>query len=88
MQGIENQLPNAFTNIKNVTKFIHIGHKYPDTYWCLWRTIGECHRSEYEIRLKRGRPIGSNDLVPRKKTYEKLGTLQELTNIKRWNDET
>ena len=98
MQGLENQLPNAFINIKKVTKFIHIDYKYPDTYWCLWRTIGECHSSKSEIRLKRSIPIGSNDSVPRKKERKKkkqqqhhmksLVLLKSLQIWKGWKDET
>ena len=51
--------------------------------------------SESKTRLKHGRPIGSNDIVPKKRKtletiYEKLGTLEELTNTKeliKTNDE-
>lgn len=51
--------------------------------------------SESKTRLKHGRPIGSNDTVPKKKKtletiYEKLDTLEELTNTKeliKTNDE-
>ena len=41
--------------------------------------------------MKCGRPIGSKDSIPRKRkgiTYEKLGTLEEFTNMKGLNDET
>ena len=47
--------------------------------------------SESKTCLKRGRPIGSKDSIPRKRKgiiYEKLGTLEEFTNMKGLNDET
>ena len=47
--------------------------------------------NESKTRLKRGRPIGSKDLIPRKRkctTYEKLSTPEEFTNMKGSNDET
>ena len=47
--------------------------------------------NESKTRLKRGRPIGSKDLIPREKkrtTYEKLSTPKEFTNMKGSNDET
>ena len=46
--------------------------------------------SESKTHLKRGRLIGSNDSIPRKKKtiYEKFGTLEELKNMNVSNDET
>ena len=47
--------------------------------------------NESKTRLKHGRPIGSKDLIPRKKkgtTYEKLSTPKEFTDMKGSNDET
>ena len=47
--------------------------------------------NESKTRLKYGRPIGSKDLIHRKRkgiTYEKLSTLEEFTNMKGSNDET
>ena len=47
--------------------------------------------NESKTRLKRGIPIGSKDLIHRKRkgiTYEKLSTLEEFTNMKGSNDET
>ena len=47
--------------------------------------------SESKTHLKRSRPIGSKDSVPRKRkwiTNEKLGTLEEFTNMKWSNNET
>ncbi|KAL6316886.1 hypothetical protein AAG906_023541 [Vitis piasezkii] len=48
--------------------------------------------NESKTRLKHGRPIGSKDLIPRKRkgtTYEKLSTdPEEFTNMKGSNDET
>ena len=47
--------------------------------------------SESKTHLKRVRLIGLKDSIPREKkgtTYEKLGTPEEFTNMKRSNDET
>ena len=47
--------------------------------------------SESKTCLKHDRPISSKDSVHRKRrgtTYEKLGTLEEFTNMKWSNDET
>ena len=48
-------------------------------------------KRESRTPLKYGKPIGSKDSVPIKRkgiTYEKLGTLEEFTNMKWSNDET
>ncbi|KAL6338764.1 hypothetical protein AAG906_023914 [Vitis piasezkii] len=41
-----------------------------------------CLTNESKIRLKRGRPVGSKDVTPRKRrTQEKLGTLEETIKM-------
>ena len=75
MQGLANQLPDAFTDIKKVTKS-HMPVVNAPTHihvpeWQLENVIA----NESKTHLKRGRPIGSNDLIPRKRkwtTYEKI----------------
>ena len=41
--------------------------------------------NEFKICLKRGRPIGSNDVTPQKRrTQKKLGTLEEAIKMTYW----
>ncbi|XP_026436142.1 uncharacterized protein LOC113334004 [Papaver somniferum] len=63
LQNIANQMPDAFTDTGKVTKS-HIPAantparvSIPDRH----------HDNQSTIRLKRGRPLGAKDLVPRKK---------------------
>ncbi|XP_076952863.1 uncharacterized protein LOC143626771 [Bidens hawaiensis] len=65
LQRLENQLPDAFTDLKRVTKS-HI----PDTNAPIKISVpeGPLHIGNgSNARLKRGRPIGSKDKNPRKK---------------------
>ena len=39
--------------------------------------------NESKIRLKRGRPIGSKDVTPRKRTQMRIDTLEEVHDKKR-----
>ena len=78
MQTLANQLPDAFIDIKKVTKS-HISTANASTQ------IDVPERqlaNESQIRLKCGRPIGSKDLTPRKRiTQRKIIALEEA-NIK------
>ena len=78
LQNFANQLPNAFIVTKKVTKS-HI----PATNTPAWIDvlIGQL-TNESKIRLKRGRPVGSKDVTPRKRrTQEKLSTLEEAIKM-------
>ena len=91
LQGLANQLSDAFIDIKKVTKS-HVPIVNAPTYIDV--TEGQLENvitSESKTHLKRGKPIPSKDSVPRKRketTYEKLGTFKEFTNMKGSNDET
>ena len=91
MQGLANQLLDAFTYIKKVTKSHVPVVNTPTHIDVLEGQLENAIANESKTRLKRGRPISSKDLIPRKikgTTYEKLSTLEEFTNMKGSNDET
>ena len=74
LQNLANQLPDAFIDTKKVTKS-HI--PAANTPARIDVPVGQL-TNEFKIRLKRGRPVGSNDVTPRKrKTQEKLVPLKE-----------
>ena len=78
MQNLANQLPDAFINTKKMTKLYIPTTNTPtriDVH------VGQL-TNESKIRLKRGKPVGSNDVTPRKRrTQEKLGTLEETIKM-------
>ena len=67
LQGLANQLPNVFTDPKRVTK------SYVSTANAPIRinvSVGQSNiANESQVRLKRGRPIGSKDKNPRTKKW-------------------
>ena len=67
LQGLANQLPDAFTNIKKVTKSHMSVVNTPTHIDVLEVQLENVIANESKTRLKRGRPIGSKDLIPRKK---------------------
>ena len=74
LQNLANQLPDTFIDIKKVTKS-HIPTTNTPTRINV--SVGQL-TNESKIRLKRCRPIDSNDVTPRKRrTQEKLGTLED-----------
>ncbi|KAL6313570.1 hypothetical protein AAG906_006937 [Vitis piasezkii] len=78
LQNLANQLPDAFIDTKKVTKS-HI--PVANTPSRIDVPVGQL-TNQSKIRLKRGRPIGSNDVTPRKRrTQEKLGTLKEAIKM-------
>ena len=91
MKGLANQLLDAFTNIKKVTKS-HVPVVNTPTHINVPKgQLKNVIASKSKTGLKHGRPIGSKDSILRKRkgtTYEKLGTLEEFTNMKGSNDET
>ncbi|RVW71587.1 Copia protein [Vitis vinifera] len=78
LQNLANQLPDAFIDTKKVTKS-HI--PAANTPARIDVPVGQL-TNESKIRLKRGRPVGSKDVTPRKRrTQEKLGTLEETIKM-------
>ena len=70
LQGLANQLPNAFTDIKKVTKS-HVPTINPLAHIDVPKgQLENVITSESKIRLKHGRPIGSKDSIPRKKNEQ------------------
>ena len=91
LQGLANQLPDAFIDIKKVTKSHVPAVNAPTHIDVPERQLENVISNESKTRLKHGRPIGSKDLIHRKRkgiTYEKLSTPEEFTNMKGSNDET
>ena len=78
LQNLASQLPNAFIDTKKVTKS-HILTANAST----WVDVPqEQLENESKIRLKRGRPIDSKDIIPQKKRKQrKIGAPKEA-NIK------
>ena len=75
LQNLANQLPDAFIDTKKVTKS-HIPSINTPTRIDV--PVIQL-TNEFKIRLKRGGPVGSKDITPRKRrTQEKLGTLKEI----------
>ncbi|CAL2237733.1 unnamed protein product [Prunus armeniaca] len=78
LQSIANQLPDAFTNIKKVTKS-HI----PAVNTPAWIDVPESqYDSTLKVRLKRGRPVGAKDKNPRKKRIQEVPIPEENKNPK------
>ncbi|WJZ93913.1 hypothetical protein VitviT2T_012812 [Vitis vinifera] len=78
LQNLVNQLSDAFIDTKKVTKS-HISAANTPAWIDV--PVGQL-TNESKIRLKRGRPIGSKDVTPRKRrTQEKLGTLKEAIKM-------
>ena len=90
MQGLANQLPDVFIDIKKVTKSHVPVVNVPAHIDVPEGQLENAIANESKTCLKHGRPIGSKDLIPRKRkgtTYEKLSTLEEFTNMKGSNGE-
>ncbi|WJZ80818.1 hypothetical protein VitviT2T_000703 [Vitis vinifera] len=78
LQNLANQLPDAFIDTKKVTKLYIPTANTPARIDVPVRQL----TNESKIRLKRGRPVGSKDVTPRKRrTQEKLDTLEETIKI-------
>ena len=86
LQNLANQLPDAFTDTKKVTKSHVLAANTP-----AWINVLEGQlENESKKRLKRGRPFGSKDTTPRHnahiehnayaKTYVEQGTPEEVHN--------
>ena len=78
LQNLANQLPDAFIHTKKVAKS-HI--PATNTPTLIDVPVGQL-TNESKIRLKHGRPINSNDVIPRKRiTQGKQGTLEEAIKM-------
>ena len=66
-QELANQLPDAFTDMKSVTKSYIPDVNVPARIEIPNRQRDDKVTQESKTRLKRGRPLGSNDKNPRKK---------------------
>ncbi|GJV04362.1 disease resistance CC-NBS-LRR class family protein [Tanacetum coccineum] len=67
LQEIANQLPDAFTDTKRVTKSHKPAANAPARVEIPNKQAGDNIAQESQKRLKRGRPIGSKDKNPRKR---------------------
>ena len=75
LQNLVNQLPNAFIDIKKVTKSHISTANAPTRIDVLKRQLV----NESKIHLKCGRPIGSKDITPRKRrTQRRTDTPEEV----------
>ena len=87
LQGLSNQLPNAFIDSTKVTR----SHISPANIPAMIEIpIGKLQSSmtnEPKPRLKRGRPIGSKDTIPRKRKSVISMTLEEHITVKPQVDE-
>ena len=78
LQNFTNLLPNAFIDTKKVTKSHILTTNTPTR---IDVPVGQL-TNESKIRLKRGRPVSSKDVTPRKRrTQEKLGTLEQTIKM-------
>ncbi|KAL8108561.1 hypothetical protein AgCh_024871 [Apium graveolens] len=83
LQKVANRLPDAFTDVKNVTK----SHIPAINVPCKIIIPEEDNKimlaTESKARQKRGRPIGSKDKTPRKtrKLDKKVGTSNDIINL-------
>ena len=62
LQNLANQLLDPFIDTKKVTKSHISAANTPARIDVLVKLL----TNEFKIRLKRGRPVGSNDVTPRK----------------------
>ena len=78
LQNLANQLPDAFIDTKKMTTSHILIANTPIRIDVPVRQLA----NESKIHLKRGRPIGSNDVTPQKRiTKEKLCTLEEAIKM-------
>jgi hypothetical protein len=86
LQSLANQLPNAFTDPKSVTKSYIPAVNAPIK---MDVPVGQSHiASESQPRLKRGRPVGSKDKNPRmrKGAKKKDGPSDDMKTLKESSD--
>ena len=83
MQSLANQLPNAFTDPKGVTKSY-----IPAASALIKMDISVRHPNESQPRLRHGKPIDSKDKNPRtrKGAKNKDGPSEDIENLKEASD--
>ena len=74
-EGLANQLLDAFTYIKKVTKSHVPVVNTPTHIDVLEGQLENVIANESKTRLKHGRPIGLKDLIPRKKNEQHMKNL-------------
>ena len=79
-QELANQLPDAFTDTKRVTKSYIPAVNAPTRIEIPNRQVGDKVTQESKTRLKRGRPFGSKDKNPRKRRGAE-NTLDPTENV-------
>ncbi|KAL0461118.1 UNVERIFIED_CONTAM: hypothetical protein Slati_0739000 [Sesamum latifolium] len=67
LQSVTNRLPDALIDTKRVTKSHILAENVPARLKVLEVILTQLKASESQIRRKRGRPIGSKDVNPRKR---------------------
>ena len=67
LHNLANQLPDAFTDTKRVTKSCIPAENVPSRVDIPKEQIDGNKMNEPRVQLKRGRPAGSKDKIPRKK---------------------
>jgi hypothetical protein len=88
LQGIANQLPNVFTNSKKIIKSHIPAANIPARIEVLEGKLINITANESKERLKRGRPVGAKDKVPRKKKTREnqVAAPKEAIPIKQANE--
>ena len=83
MQGIANQLPDVFIDSKKIVKSHIPVANNPTQIEVPKGQLINIAANESKTRLKRGRPVGAKDKIPRKrKTQEKQVALEEAIPMK------
>ena len=87
LQGLANQLPDAFIDSKKVTKSHIPAANIPARIEIPTKKLQSSMTNQPKPRLKRGRPIGSKDTIPRKRKTVISMTPEEHTTVKPQVDE-
>ena len=87
LQGLVNQLPDAFIDSTKVIKSHIMAANIPARIEIPTGKLQSSMTNEPKPRLKRGRPIGSKDTIPRKKKSVISMTPKEHITIKPQDDE-
>ena len=87
LQGLANQLPDAFIDSTKVTKSHILAANIPMRTEIPTGKLQSSMTNEPKPRLKRGKPIGSKDTIPRKRKSVVSMTLEEHITVKPQVDE-
>jgi hypothetical protein len=88
LQGIANQLPDVFTDSKKIVKSHIPAANIPARIEVLEGKLINITANESKARLKRGRPVGAKDKIPRKKKTQEnqVAAPEEAIPIKQANE--